>query len=464
MKRPTASVGRNSAQRRNGDIMSKFNRRRFLKGTLNGGVIAVGLPLLDVFLNENGTALANGAPIPMRFGTWSWGLGMSESIFVPKKTGPDFDLPEEIAALAPIRKHINLYTNFHVFKDDAPNLCHHSGWVVLRSGIAPMTSENRPGETIDVSVARHICNATRFRSLSATATGDMRDSFSYEGGNSVNVPEWSPLRFYQRLFGEDFQDPNAGSFTPDPRVMVRKSALSAVRDDAKKLEKSLGSADRARLDQYFTGLRDLERRFDLQLTKPDPRAACVIGEAPEDLPTGLDADLVSKRHRMMTDLMLMAVACDQTRVFNMFYASAFSATTKPGYDKPHHTATHEEAVDGELGYQPNVSWFTRRAMEEWAHYVGALADFREGDGSLLDNALIYCTTDQSFAKTHAIDGIPMFSAGTAGGRVKTGLHIDGAGSPGCRLGYTAQRLMGLEIESWGDKSNTTSGEIGEILV
>ena len=167
---------------------------------------------------------------------------------------------------------------------------------------------------------------------------------------------------------------------------------------------------------------------------------------------------------MMTDLMLMAVACDQTRVFNMFYAHAFSSTIKPGYDKPHHTATHEEAVDAELGYQPNVSWFTRRAMDEWAYYVDALANFKEGDGSLLDNSFIYATTDQSFAKLHAIDGIPMFSAGAAGGRVKTGLHIDGGGSPGCRLGYTAQRLMGLDIESWGDKSNTTSSEIGEILV
>ena len=389
---------------------------------------------------------------------------MSESIFVPKKTGANFDLPEEIAALAPIQDHINLYTNFHVFKDDAPNLCHHSGWVVLRSGIAPMTSQNKPGETIDVAVSRQIGNATRFRSLSATATGDNRNSFSYEGGNSVNAPEWSPLRFYQRLFGEEFQNPNSETFTPDPKVMVRKSALSAVQEDTKRLEQTLGANDRARLDQYFTGLRDLERRFDLQLTKPDPREACIVLEEPEILPTGLDADLVAKRHRMMTDLMLMAVACDQTRVFNMFYAHAFSSTIKPGYDKPHHTATHEEAVDAELGYQPNVSWFTRRAMDEWAYYVDALANFKEGDGSLLDNSFIYATTDQSFAKLHAIDGIPMFSAGAAGGRVKTGLHIDGGGSPGCRLGYTAQRLMGLDIESWGDKSNTTSSEIGEILV
>ena len=180
---------------------------------------------------------------------------MSESIFVPKKIGANFDLPEEIAALAPVQEHLNLYTNFHVFKDDAPNLCHHSGWVVLRSGIAPTARANLPGETIDVSIARQIGNATRFRSLSATATGDVRDSFSYEGGNSVNTPEWSPLRFYQRLFGEGFQDPNASTFTPDPKVLVRQSALSAVQEEARKLEKSLGAEDRARLDQYFTGLR-----------------------------------------------------------------------------------------------------------------------------------------------------------------------------------------------------------------
>ena len=229
--------------------MKKLNRRKFLKGALNGGVITVGLPLLDIFLNDNGTAYADGTPIPMRFGTWSWGLGMSESIFVPKKTGANFDLPDEIAALAPVQEHINLYTNFHVFKDDAPNLCHHSGWVVLRSGIAPMTSQNKPGETIDVAVSRQIGNATRFRSLSATATGDNRNSFSYEGGNSVNVPEWSPLRFYQRLFGEEFQNPNAETFTPDPKVMVRKSALSAVQEDTKKLEQTLGANDRARLDR-----------------------------------------------------------------------------------------------------------------------------------------------------------------------------------------------------------------------
>lgn len=431
---------------------------------LNGSAIAVALPLLDCFLNDNGTALASGVPIPLRFGTWQWALGMSEAVFVPKKTGPNFDLPSEIAELQPIQKHINLFTGYNVFKDAAPNLCHHTGWVILRSGIAPLTPQNRPGETIDATIARKIGGATRFRNLSATATGDVRDSYSYEGGNSVNTPEWSPIRFYQRLFGTDFQDPNATNFKPNPRIMVRKSVLSGVLEDARALTKSVGAGDRERLDQYFSGLRDLERRFDLQLSKPDPIEACRVMGTPEDLPVGLDADLVSKRHRLMTDLMLMAVACDQTRVFNMFTAAPFAGTTQLGYDKPHHTATHEEAVDEKQQCQPHVSWYTRHAMAEWAYFVQAMSKIKEGEGTMLDNVFVYSTTDQSFAKTHSIDGIPMFSAGRAGGRVKTGLHLSGGGTPGARLGYTALRLMGVDVPSWGDQSNNTSSEIGEILV
>src|SRR5690606_34550543 len=138
------------------------------------------------------------------------------------------------------------------------------------------------------------------------------------------------------------------------------------------LNKQVGAEDRARLDQYFSAVRDLERRFDMQLTRPDPRPACVLPKEPAELPVGVDATLLSKRHRMMTDLMLMAVACDQTRVFNMFTSAPFASTTKPGYNLPHHTATHEEAIDESLHCQPNCSWYTRRAMEEWAYFVGAM--------------------------------------------------------------------------------------------
>ena len=74
--------------------MSKLNRRTVLRGIVGGAAVNVALPLFNCMLNTNGTALADGKPMPIRFGTWGWGLGMNQSIFVPKKYGEDFDLPE----------------------------------------------------------------------------------------------------------------------------------------------------------------------------------------------------------------------------------------------------------------------------------------------------------------------------------------------------------------------------------
>ena len=452
-------------------MVHMMNRRRILRGMLNGAAVSVALPILDVFLNANGNALADGAKLPVRFGTWSWGLGLTKQIFVPKQTGANFELPEEIQALAPVKQHINLFTNFDGFRDANPNLCHKTGWVIMRAGAAPANQTDLPGETIDVTVAKTIAGPTRFQILTATSTGNARDTFSYQNATSVNPADISPLQFYGKLFGGDFQNPNLPEFKPSPRVMVRKSVLSGVMDRTQDLTKKIGASDKARLDQYYTGLRELERQFDLALTKPEPRAACVVHPAPEeDAPMGLDVELVTARHKMMTDLMVLAAACDQSRVFNLAFAAAFAATTKKGYDKPHHTATHEEPLDGVVGYQKECSYFIRRQMEGLAYHIGAFAKFKEGDGTLLDNMLIYATTDQSLARLHQIDGLPMFTAGRAGGKIKTGLHISGAttagqaGSPGTRLGYTAMKIMGVDLPSWGAQSNNTSKEIGEILV
>jgi hypothetical protein len=265
------------------------------------------------------------------------------------------------------------------------------------------------------------------------------------------------------LFGPDFQDPNAPDFKPDPRVMVRKSVLSGVMDQTRDLNRTLGAADKARLEQYFTGLRALEQQLDQQLTKPEPLAACVRPAAPHDPPAGSASELVSVRHNMMTDLLVMAIACDQTRVFNMAYSDAKSGIIKVGYEKPHHTTTHEERIDDALGYQPNASWFTRRAMESLAYFIQALAKVKEGDGTLLDNCLLAAGTDHSLARVHSIEGVPVILAGRAGGRLKTGLHVDGKGTALTRVGYTALQVMGVELNTWGTGSNKTSQSIGEIL-
>jgi hypothetical protein len=432
---------------------------------LNGGVVTVGLPLLNCFLNDQGIALADGRPIPVRFGTWFWGLGKSDKVFVPERSGADYDLPEEIQALKPIQPHINLLTNFRAFNDDCENLCHFSGWVINRSGQAPKARDDLPGETVDITIANQIGRTTRFKLLTATATGEPRTSMSYENANSPTTPEFTPLNFYQTIFGADFQDPNAPNFKPNPIVMVRRSVLSGVMEDTKEFTRQLGAEDKARLDQYFTTLRHLEQQFDQQLRRPEPIAACVAPQTlARDLPPGRETTLVATRHRMMTELLVMAVACDQTRVFNMAYSAALADTIQTGYERPHHTATHEEGVDPHLGYQPHVSWFTRRSMEAWVDFVSAFTKIKEGDGTLLDNCFIMADSDHGLARTHSLDGMAMFSAGRAGGKVRTGLHVDGGGTPTVRLGLTAMRLMGVNASSFGTHSNTTSKEIGEILV
>jgi hypothetical protein len=358
---------------------------------------------------------------------------------------------------------MNLLTNFSAFRDGYENFCHLTGWVVTRCGSAPRTKDANPSETFDVTVANTVGRTTRYKLLNATANGSARNTFSYENQTTPNSSEYSPIAFYQRLFGPDFQDPNAPTFTPDPQIMTRKSVLSVVMDDAKDLTAVIGSEDRARLDQYFTGLRDLERQFDMRLTKPEPLAACQKAKAiNEDPSPGGEVKEVAARHKMMSELLAMAVACDQTRVFNMVGSAGYSS--RQGYEKTHHTTTHEERIDDTVGYQVNCSWFTRRQMDSWVEFVTTFRNIKEGDGTLLDNCFISADSDHGNARLHTLDGMVMFTAGKAGGKVKTGLHIDGGGTPTVRLPLTAMRLMGLDTKQYGTKSNETSKELSEILV
>ena len=359
-----------------------IDRRRVLRGVLGGGLVTVGLPLLDCFLDGNGQAMAAGAPMPVRFGTWFWGLGMQSQCFTPKTVGQDWELTSELEPLKDIRQHVNVFTGFDAIKDDSPNLCHFSGWVTYRAGRFPSARNDITSESVDVTIARKIGGATRFRQLDATATGNPSDSYSFANMNSFNTPEVSPTGLYQRIFGAEFQDPNGKTFRKSPVAMMRQSVLSGVLEQTKALESGLGAADRARLDQYFTGLREVENQLQHQLTKPEPIEACRVPTAPEDGLPGIEASTLALRHKTMTDLMVMAVACDQTRVFNMVHSNAGANTTKLGLTGTHHVTTHEEMIDPKLGYQPTTHWFTIEAMKSFAYFVQALAAVREGDGRL----------------------------------------------------------------------------------
>ncbi len=440
-----------------------ITRRKVLRGMAGGVGATVALPLLDCMLNTNGTALASGAPLPIRFGTWFWGCGMNPDRWNPKATGTAYEITPELKPIEPIRSQISVLSKFDVLLDGKPNFVHTSGNIGIRTGQAPTQADQYDLPTLDVLIADAIGTSSRFRSLEVTATGNPRHSYSRRSTSVVNPSEGSPTAFYARVFGPDFKDPNAADFKPDPAVMLRRSVLSSVSDDRAAIMKQVGAADRARLDEYFTSVRQLEQQLDLALQKPPPAEACMIPKKPGDAPIGQDIEVSIANHKLFAELLAMALACNQTKVFNVVFSDSASSLTKPGTDKTHHTLTHEELLDPQLNYQPQATWFGMRSLEAWATFVGVLASVREGAGTLLDNCLVLAHSDTSFAKTHDVLGIPIMLAGTAGGKIKTGIHIAGNGESVTRVGLTIQQALGLPIDKWGVGAMQTSRPVSELL-
>ena len=194
----------------------RMNRRTILRGMLGGTAVGIGMPLLDCFLNTNGTALASGAPLPVRFGTWFWGCGLNPGRWIPNKVGTDYDMPAEIKVLAPYKDRLSVFSGFKAIVDGKPAVVHYTGSMSILTGSAPKDMQSVEAPTFDTFVADAIGTTTRFRSLELAATGNPRDSNSRRSSAVINPAEGSPLAFYTRLFGPDFKDPNARRFRARP--------------------------------------------------------------------------------------------------------------------------------------------------------------------------------------------------------------------------------------------------------
>lgn len=440
----------------------KLDRRTILRGALNGAAIGVSLPLLDMFLNGNGTALAaGGGRIPVRFGTWIWGCGHIPERWVPMAEGSNFALPADLAPLEPYRAKLAVLSGFDVKLDGVANKPHVTGCLGLRTGI-PVPNADVRAPTLDVLIGDEIGGSTRFRSLELSTSG-VELSYSYRAAGSPNPSEISPAALYTRLFGAGFQDPNSAEFTPDARVMARRSVLSAVSEDRQALMRNVGVDDRRRLDEYFSAIRQIENQLALQLEPPAPVENFAVPAAPGETATDSEMGNVLETHRLMAGLLARGLQANQTRVFNMLLSDTTSNLRREGSTTTHHTLTHEEPDDPVLGYQREVSWFATQSMLAWKDFLDALDAIPEGDGTLLDNTLVLAHSDCSIAKAHAVEGIPTMIAGNAGGAVRTGFHLAGRGDSIARIGLTVQQAMGVNVSRWGTLSMETDRTISELL-
>lgn len=438
----------------------RLARRTVLRGMMGGAAVSIGLPLLDCFLNSNGTAMATGTPLPVVFGTWFQGLGFSQGFWEPKVVGAKYEMAQQLKALAPFRDKINIYSGMKLFSDGKPITPHNTGPNACYLGDV-QASPALP--SIDSMIADNIGQNTRFRSLEVACHG-LPDTLSRRSGTVSNPSEPSPLALYQRIFGAEFADPNSADFMPNPTIMVRKSVLSSVTERRAAFMQELGASDKARLDEYFTSLRDLEKQLELQLQRPAPLQACVVPEKPgEEAPMGSVVEDALANHRLFAGLLAHAVACGQTRVFNVMLSSAQSNFRHTGASDTFHVLTHEEGTDIQLGYQPKVYWFQEQTVAAFHALLSAFDGIKEGDGTLLDRSLIFYSTDTGYAKLHTTDNIPLMTAGGAAGRMKTGIHVAAAGEAVTRLGLTMQQAVGMQVGRWGTGGNETSKPFTEVL-
>lgn len=431
----------------------RLHRRTLLRGATAAGIATFGLPLLEAMLNGTGTALAGGAPLPKRLGIFYWGNGRAASGWSPTPDGAGGWLPSENlqplvdAGLGPDVSVVTMLTA------GSATGCHVPARAMILSGAYDGAGGLDPGvsssplPSFDQIAADHIGTTTLFPSLeigvSTQGFGGVPDTFScaWRGG-SVLPAECSPRAFFDRVFA---------GFEPDDSVRTaRLSVLDAVLADADALHARLGATDRVRLEQHLDGLRDLEVRV---ATEPP---LCTVPTMPAEDAGGPEA--IGARSTVMCDLVAMALACDLTRVFSFRFTQALadSVLSEVGLTDGLHNVSHTSEVQ----HSQAVTYTIGR----YAELLSRLAALTEGEGRLLDQCAIMAMSELMVGMDHQVADIPLLVAGGCGGALHSGLLVDGAGAPACKLPFTLLQALDVPVGEMGMGEALVNTPIAELLV
>ena len=431
-----------------------LSRRAVLRGVARGTAVAVGLPPLQAMFNGSGTAYACDGILPVRFGLWFWGNGNLPARWIPDQTGDGdaWSLSDQLAPLAAHKAKLLVPTGLDCKLDNTSP--HGSGLAGILTAVPRQETGDGSiigGPTIDQVIAQGIGGDTIYRSIQTAASDTSGESWS--GPNSRNPAEPDPYALYARMFGDTFVEPGEDG-TVDPRLGLRRSVLDAVMDDIQALNSRVGAADRARLDQHLTGVRELETRLARLEEDPPDLESCVRPDAPTGDYSDIDGRAqVRQRNQIMSELIAMSFACDQTRVAAHFVTNPVSDVLFEEASSGHHDLTHNEG-----GGQPQVHDITLQLMECLADTISILDAIPEGEGTLLDNMVLFATSEVSLAQTHSIEDMPVVLAGSACGFFKQDHHYRSlSGDNVTKLLISLQQAVGMSVGDFGAGEAAASG-------
>lgn len=437
-----------------------ITRRTLLRGLLGGALVSIGLPPLERFLNAHGTAYADATSdgFPKRFGTFFWGNGVVTEKWIPtgEGLGDAWQLSEELMPLAALKDLITVVTGMQVkTPNNEPHLSTAAG---MLSGHRDIDDGGHTygAPTIDQVVAEVIGAETRFRSLEF---GVAANGMSYTGPHAVNPPERSPAALFERVFGGSFQLPGEDGKV-DPTLALQRSILDAVTGQIATLKTRVGASDRTRLEQHFDGIRAIELQLAKLEEDPPNLAACAYPPTPDaDYPDIEGRPQLVAKNKAFAEIIAMALACDQTRVFFNEFTHPVTNILFRGVAAGHHSLTHDEPGD-----QPQVHAITVQCMEAYAQQLEALRAVEEGDGTLLDHCLILATSDVSKGRTHSPDDFPIVLGGSGGGAIQTGMHYRSPSNESTsKVLLTITRAMGLQLPSIGGDEGYTEDAVDGIM-
>lgn len=434
----------------------RFLTKRHLsrRALLRGAGVALGLPLLESMIPA-GAARAQRAASPVRAGFIYIPHGATMSKWTPAQAGRGFTLSEILVPLAPFRDSVNVISDLTHPQAYGPGgaTAHHnrSSAVFLSGAMAQGGSEARLGITADQVAAQAIGQDTPLPSLElmidegSTSCGDglscaYRNTISWQSPTSPLPMENNPQVIFERLFGD-------GS-TAEERAARRRQSLSlldAMSEQVAALERTLPSADRARLDLFLTDVREIERRIERA-------GAQSTGEL--DIPrrpAGIPAD-IEEHIKLMMDLLVLAWQADITRVTTFLFAAELTNTVYPasGIRDSFHILSHHSNL------QENKDRFAvlnRYHIGLFAYLLEKLESLPDGDGSLLDHSMLLYGSGMSDGNEHNHGPLPIVLAGRAGGALEGGRHLrNPADTTMSNLLLAMLNKLGVEQESFGDST------------
>ena len=438
----------------------KLHRRTLLRGA---GGVAVGLPLLNMFESTvRAEAGVTDDGFPLRFIVLYHPNGVNTNTWWPTGSPSEhnWELNTSLQPLAPFKDQLILLDGINMpaaYSSAGPGEPHQRGMGVVLTG-RPLqqgdmvggngeTSGWGDGISIDQSIAQHIGTTTPFASLELgvradrNGGGDVRCRFSYAGPAQPLAPINDPVQTWNLLFSELNIDPSEMARLRDRRVSV----LDAVHEQFAALEAKAGSEDRARLEQHAALVSELQTRIG---TVPVLGESCEPPPSPQEIAVD-DDNTMQAISELQIDMMVMALACDLTRVASLQWCNSRNHIRFPSLDSMSdgHYIGHSWNSDPAAANEVTVrrEWYAGQV----ARLLGRLAEIPEGESTMLDHTVVLWVSEIAHGN-HSHDRMPFLMAGSLAGHFNTGRHVDFGGASHNDLLVSLQNAFGIESEVFGE--------------